>query len=73
MKKKLTITVDEIVLRQAKGYARRHGVSRSSLIEESLSLLSQTEAQSFSERWRGKFRPANRDDERYARLARKFL
>lgn len=73
VKKKLTITVDEVVLRQAKYYAQRRGVSLSKLIEESLRQLCEPETQSFTERWKGKFQPANRDDERYRRLAGKFL
>lgn len=31
------------------------------------------EVASFSHRWRGKFRPAGRDDERYRALAKKYL
>jgi hypothetical protein len=73
VKTKLTVTINNEVLPRAKNYARRRGVSLSSVIEESLRRLSEPEAQSFSERWRGKFRPANRDDERYKRLAEKYL
>ena len=73
MKTKLTVTIDGEVLPKAKRYARTHGVSLSSLIEQSLRRLSEGDAQSFTERWRGKFRPAGRKDQRYARLAKKYL
>jgi hypothetical protein len=43
------------------------------LIETALREMSAAEQPSFSRRWRGKFRPAKRDDERYQRLARKYL
>jgi hypothetical protein len=73
VKKKLTMTIDEVILQPAKGYARWRGVSLSKLIEESLRQLRESETQSVTERWKGKFHAANRDDERYDRLARKFL
>ena len=73
VKTKLTVTIDDEVLPKAKSYARRRGISLSSVIEESLRRLSEPETESFTERWKGKFRPANRDDERYKRLAEKYL
>ncbi len=74
MKQKLTITVDADLLPAAKRYARSRGVSLSSLIEQSLRAMAGEESPSFSERWRGKFQAAERDDDpRYAALAEKFL
>lgn len=73
MKTKLTVTIDTELLPRAKQYARARGVSLSQLIETALREMSAEESPSFSQRWRGKFRPANRDDERYKRLARKYL
>ena len=74
MKQKLTITVDAELLPVAKRYARARGVSLSSLIERSLRELAGEDAPSFSSRWRGKFRAAEReDDPRYAALAEKYL
>ncbi len=74
MKQKLTITVDADVLPAAKRYARSRGVSLSSLIEQSLREMAGENAPSFSSRWRGKFRPAEReDDPRYDALAKKYL
>ena len=73
MKKKLTITVDAELLPRAKRYARARGVSLSSVIEDELRDLITEETSSFSKRWRGEFRPAERDDARYAALAEKYL
>ncbi|WP_420462570.1 DUF6364 family protein [Candidatus Palauibacter sp.] len=73
MKTKLTITVDSEVVPAAKRYARVRGVSLSSLIEGSLKEMVQDEGPSFTERWRGQFRAASRDDPRYEALARKYL
>ena len=74
MKQKLTITVDAELLPAAKRYARSRGVSLSSLVEQSLREMSGEGRQSFSSRWRGKFRAAEReDDPRYDALAKKYL
>ena len=74
MKKKLTITVDADILPMAKGYASMHGVSLSSLIEQSLiDILDEENKTSFSSRWRGQFQPAERQEYRYDRLASKYL
>ena len=72
MKTKLTITVDREVLPRAKRYARARGVSLSSLIEEALRRLAESEGSTFAERWSGRFAPADRDDERYRALAEKY-
>ena len=73
MKTKLTITVDSDVVPAAKRYARGRGVSLSSLIEGSLREMVKDEGPSFTERWKGQFRAAGRDDPRYDALARKYL
>ena len=74
MKQKLTITVEAGLLPAAKRYARSRGVSLSSLIEQSLRELVGEDAPSFSSRWRGRFRAAEReDDPRYRALAKKYL
>ena len=73
MKTKLTITVDADVVPAAKRYARGRGVSLSSLIDASLKDMVRDEAPSFTERWRGQFRAASRDDPRYEALAGKYL
>ena len=74
MKQKLTITVDGDLLPAAKRYARSRGVSLSSLIERSLKEMAGEATPSFSARWRGKFRAAEREgDPRYDALAKKYL
>lgn len=73
MKRKLTITVDSELLPRAKRYARLRGVSLSSLVEASLRAVAAEETPTFSERWRGRFMEACRDDVRYKALARKYL
>ncbi len=73
MKTKLTVTIDEALVPHAKQYARGQGLSLSELIERMLREVSAGERPSFSERWRGTFQPAHRDDERYRSLARKYL
>ena len=76
MKTKLTVTIDEELLPKAKDHARSLGVSLSQLIERALRDMSEAERPSFSERWRGNLRAADRadrKDERYRRLAEKYL
>ena len=73
MKRKLTITVDEELIPVAKRHARSRGVSLSSLIENSLREATTRRSESFAARWRGKFRPAERNDPRYDALAKKYL
>lgn len=73
MKTKLTVTIDEELVPKAKRYARGHGMSLSQLIERVLREVSSRQHPSFSQRWRGTFRPAERDDERYRTLAKKYL
>ncbi|MCY3939207.1 MAG: DUF6364 family protein [Chloroflexi bacterium] len=73
MKQKLTITVDAELIPVAKRYARSQGVSLSSLVEQALREVAGDGSPSFASRWRGKFRPAERDDPRYYTLAEKYL
>lgn len=74
MKQKLTITVDAELLPLAKRYARSRGVSLSALVERYLKEMAGEGAPSFSSRWRGKFRAAEREDNpRYDALAKKYL
>ena len=74
MKKKLTITIDEAVIPRAKRYARSRGQSLSQVIEDRLREVERAPPlQTFSAKWRGRFRPAEHEDERYRRLAKKYL
>ena len=72
MKQRLTITIHADLVPKAKRYARARGVSLSSLIEQSLRELVGEDAPSFADRWRGAFKPAERDDPRYDALAKKW-
>lgn len=73
MKTKLTVTIEADLVPKAKRYAALHGISLSQLMESALREKSLDEGASFSARWRGKLRAMPRDDERYRRLARKYL
>ena len=73
MKTKLTVTIDKELVPRAKRYAEMRGVSLSRLIESSLRDVTAGESGSFSQRWRGKFKAAERDDDLYRALARKHL
>ena len=73
MKRKLTITIDDALLDEAERLARSRGLSLSSLVETSLRETLTEDAPTFATRWRGRFRPAQRNDARYKALARKYL
>ena len=74
MKQKFTISVDAELISMVTRYARARGVSLSSLVEQSLREMTRGETPSFSSRWRGKFRAAQRgNDPRYEALAKKYL
>ena len=73
MKAKLTVTIDEELIPKAKEQARSQGVSLSDLIERALRGLTLERGQSFSARWRGRFKAARRRDDRYKALAEKYL
>jgi hypothetical protein len=73
LKRKVTVTLDERLIPRAKALARRRGVSLSALIERALEEQTPPSDRPFSARWRGKFRPADRADERYRTLAGKYL
>jgi len=73
MKTKVTLTIDEDLLPKAKALARGKGMSLSQLVENSLREKAGAEGESFAARWRGRFVPAERDDERYRALAAKHL
>ena len=73
MKTKVTLTIDEDLLPAAKQFAQAQGFSLSELVERSLRSATAQSGKSFSARWRGKFRPSEREDERYRQLADKYL
>ncbi|NKB80895.1 MAG: hypothetical protein GKS05_03155 [Nitrospirales bacterium] len=73
MKTKLTVTIDEDLLPKAKQYARAQGHSLSQLIETALRDMSARNTPSFASKWRGRLKPAFRQDDRYRQLAKKYL
>jgi hypothetical protein len=74
MKAKMTVSIDEELIPRAKQHARQKGLSLSELVETSLRIVTEEkEGSSFSQRWRGKFRPADKDDERSRALAKRYL
>ena len=74
MKQKLTITLDAELVPWAKQYAEAKGISLSSLIEQALRELADEEVPTFADKWRGKFRAAEREnDSRYDALSKKYL
>ena len=73
MKAKLTVSVDEHLVPEAKRYARHKGTSLSQVIEQALRTASAAETPTFSARWRGRFKPARRAGQRYGLLAKKYL
>ena len=73
MKRELTITDDDALIEKAERFARSRGLSLSSLIETSLRETLADDAPTVTERSRGRFRAAERDDPRYEALARKYL
>src|SRR4051794_36816060 len=73
MKAELTVTIDEELIPRAERLARERGISVSELVETSLRTVTEHPEGSFSQRWRGQFKPADRDDERYSILAKRFL
>src|SRR5207247_2168739 len=64
MKTKLTVTIDRDLIPKAKQRARVECMSLSRLIERALTALTSQEETSFAERWRGRFRAANRKDQK---------
>ncbi len=73
MKAKLTVTIDEELIPKAKELARAQGVSLSDMIERALRALTLAGRPSFSGRWRGRFKAAERQGDRYEALAKKYL
>jgi len=72
MKTKLTLSIDEELVPLAKTAARRQGRSLSDLVEEALREISVPPSKSVVDEWQGAFEPADRNDERYEYLAKKY-
>ena len=73
MKAKLTLTIDEDLIPQAKRYAETRNDSLSGLVEKALRDLTRTKQIPFSKRWAGKFQASRRASTRYKTLSRRYL
>ena len=71
MKTKLTLTIDEDVIHEAKQHAASQQTSLSQLVENALSEQTRSAKPRFGDKWRGRFKAAGRDDARYAHLMRR--
>ena len=60
MKRKLTLSVEESLIKSGKAYARKRGTSLSQLVEDRLRELAESDGLSFAERWRGCMKIADR-------------
>ncbi len=54
-------------------YARSRGTSLSQLVEDGLRQAIAERDAGFAQRWRGRFRAADGEDDRFALLAKKYL
>ena len=73
MKTKLTLTIEDELIPQAKEYAHRRGASLSSLLEQAIRKMTQEEGVPFSRRWRGKLKASGKSSLRYKTLAKRYL
>ena len=75
MRTKLTITIDQDLIPLAKEYAHLQGLSLSRLVERYLTkeVLGSSSRESFSQRWRGRFKPSEHSGDRYKVLSKKYL
>jgi hypothetical protein len=72
MKEKLTLTIDRAAIARAKAFAKRERTSLSRLVEAQFKRLG---AESFVEKWGGKFKepPPDPSDPRLTYLRKKYL
>ncbi|HKH45180.1 MAG TPA: DUF6364 family protein [Thermoanaerobaculia bacterium] len=73
MKTELIVTIDQELIPKAERLALERGMSLSELVEDSLRTVTRRPESTFSQRWRGQFQPADRQDERYQALAKRYL
>ena len=73
MKTKLNLTIDEDLVPLSKEYARSRGMSVSQLVEELLREVTENDGPTFSEKWRGIFRPSRKQGPRYEKLKERYL
>lgn len=73
MKTKLNLTIDENLVPKSKRYAKTKGLSVSQLVENMLREVTQKQENSFSQKWRGKFKAVEKEEMRYKKLKERYL
>jgi hypothetical protein len=73
MKTKLNLTIDEELVPVTKEYASRRGMSLSQLVEELLREVTSNDGPTFSDKWRGRFKPSKKEGPRYEKLKKRLL
>jgi len=73
MKTRLNLTIDENLIPKTKNYAKSHGISVSQLVEDLLRKTTVKEEPTFSLKWRGQFKPINKNEPRYEKLKDRYL
>ena len=73
MRAKLTLTVDEELVPKGRAYARSRGASLSRLVEDLLRQNVTRQSGTFTSRWRGRLKSAERQGPRYQELRERFL
>lgn len=73
MKTKLNLTIEKDLVPKSKKYAKTIGLSVSQLVENMLREVTQKNQDSFSKRWRGKFKAEEKDEIRYKKLKERYL
>ena len=72
MKTKLNLTIDEELVPRTKAYARKHNKSVSKLVEELLREVTEKTNATFSKKWRGRFKLADKDGPRFEKLKERY-
>lgn len=73
MKTKLTLSVEKSLLPVARRCARQRGRSLSAMVEDYFRNMTREGEPTFSQKWSGRFRAANRNTPLYRALAKKYL
>lgn len=73
MKTKLHLSIDETLVPLTKEYARSQGMSVSQLVEKMLREVTGNDEPTFSKKWRGRFKQAQKEDLRFKKLKARFL
>jgi hypothetical protein len=72
MKTKLTLTIEQSVVAEAKRHAAARGTSLSRVVEMALQEKTRDDRPRFGDKWRGRFEPARRRSARYKALVKRY-